>query len=79
MKKPEKEQDVKGERSATTESLVSNKDNEKLFNKYDGTKNTKSLAAKEFLDKVTNGEIIPSQETIDNFKNLFIALGINIK
>lgn len=79
LKKLEKEQDVKGERSATTESLVSNKDNEKLFNKYDGTKNTKSLAAKEFLDKVTNGEIIPSQETIDNFKNLFIALGINIK
>lgn len=79
LKKPEKEQDVKGERSATTESLVSNKDNEKLFNKYDGTKNTKSLAAKEFLDKVTNGEIIPSQETIDNFKNLFISLGINIK
>lgn len=79
LEKPEKEQDVKDEKSATTESLVANVDNEKLFNKYNGTKNTKSLAAKEFLDKVTNGEIIPSQETIDNFKNLFIAIGINIK
>lgn len=79
LEKPEKEQDVKDEKSATTESLVSNVDNEKLFNKYNGTKNTKSLAAKEFLDKVTNGEIIPNQETIDNFKNLFITIGINIK
>ncbi len=59
--------------------LTSNEDNEKLFNKYDGTKNTKALAAKEFMDKVFNGDISPSEETCENFKNLFLALGINVK
>ena len=79
LKKPEKEKDVKGENSATTESLISNEDNEKLFNKYDGTKSTKPLAAKEFLDRVSNGEIIPSVKTCENFKKLFVALGLNVE
>ena len=50
----------------------------KLFNKYDGSNDTKTLAAKEFLDRVPSGEIVPSQETVGNFRRLFSALGINI-
>ena len=70
------EQDVKGENRETTESLIDSIDNEKLTNRYDGTNDTKTLAAKEFMDKVMNGELVPSECTVKNFKKLFIALGI---
>ena len=62
--------------SATIESLICSVDNDKLSTKYDGTDETKTLAAKEFMDRVSNGDIVPSQETCDNFENLFVALGI---
>lgn len=64
---------------ATIETLISSEDNDKLSTKYDGTDETKTLAAKEFMDRVSNGDIIPSKETCENFKILFVALGINIK
>lgn len=70
------EQDVKGENKATTESLIDPIDNDKLSNKYDGTNDTKTLAAKEFMDKVISGELIPSDKTVENFEKLFTALGI---
>lgn len=71
--------DVKPPNNETMESLIAPEDNDKLFNKYDGTNDTKTLAAKEFLDKVSSGAIVPSQETVDKFKRLFAALGINVK
>ena len=70
------ENDVKGENRATTESLVDQADNDKLENKYDGTNDTKTLAAKEFLEKVMRGELVPSEKTIKNFEKLFVSFGI---
>ncbi len=70
------ENDVKGENRATTESLVAAEDNDKLANKYDGTTATKTLAAKEFMDKVLSGELAVSETTKNNFMQLFVALGI---
>lgn len=75
-KNADDEKDVKGENRATTESLVDQADNDKLANKYDGTNDTKTLAAKEFLEKVMRGELVPSEKTIKNFEKLFVALGI---
>ena len=70
------EQDVKGTNKATTEFLIAEEDNDKLVNRFDGTNDTKTLAAKEFMDKVLNKEIEVSQTTIENFKKLFVCLGI---
>lgn len=70
------EHDVKGANKATTESLIAEEDNNKLMNKFDGTNDTKTLAAKEFMDRVLNGNIIVTEVTASNFKKLFIALGI---
>ena len=70
------ENDVKGNNRATTESLIDSEDNDKLTNKFDGTNETKTLAAKEFMDKVMSGEMTLSENTINAFKRLFIALGI---
>lgn len=70
------EQDVKGINKATTESLIAEDDNNKLVNKYDGTNDTKTLAAKEFMDKIISGEITITEVTANNFKRLFVALGI---
>ena len=70
------ESDVKGANKATTESLVSPEDNNKLINKFDGTNDTKTFAAKEFMDKVLGGEITITETTSRNFKQLFVALGI---
>ena len=78
LKTANQRSDVKPPNNETTESLIASEDNDKLFNKYDGTGDTKTLAAKEFLDKVSCGEIVPSQETADNFRRLFSALGINV-
>lgn len=78
LKKASQRSDVKPPNNETTESLIASEDNDKLFNKYDGSGDTKTLAAKEFLDRVSCGEIVPAQETVDNFRRLFSALGINI-
>jgi len=78
LKNASQRSDVKPPNNETTESLIASEDNDKLFNKYDGSGDTKTLAAKEFLDRVSSGEIVPSQETADNFRRLFSALGINI-
>lgn len=78
LKTPNTELDVKGKLSETIESLIAPEDNEKLTNKYEGTTETKTLAAKEFYDKVSSGGIIPSKKTINNFKKLFEALSIKL-
>ena len=70
------ENDVKGENRATTESLIDPADNDKLANKYDGTNDTKTLAAKEFMEKILRGELVPTEITIKNFEKLFVALGL---
>ena len=68
--------DVQKPNDETTESLIAQEDNDKLIIKYDGTNNTKTLAAKEFHDKVFSGELVPTEKTCECFKRLFIALGI---
>lgn len=73
------EQDVKGENKATTESLIAEDDNNKLVNRFDGTNDTKTLAAKEFMDRVLNGDITVTDVTANNFKKLFVALGIMVQ
>ena len=78
LKTANQRSDVKPPNDETTESLIASEDNDKLFNKYDGTNDTKTLAAKEFFDKVSCGDIIPSTKTVENFKRLFIALGIEL-
>ena len=79
LKTANQRSDVKSPNNETTESLIASEDNDKLFNKYDGTNDTKTLAAKEFLDKVSCGDIIPSTKTVENFKRLFVALGIKLQ
>lgn len=54
----------------TIESLVSPVDFEKLTN------SNKTLSAKEFHDKVKNGQLLPEKETCQNFTNLFTQLGM---
>jgi len=75
-KTAESELDVKGDKGATTETLIAEEDNDKLLNKYDGTNNTKTLAAKEFMDRVSGGNLVLTEVTRDNFRKLFVALGI---
>ena len=75
-KTAESELDVKGDKRATTETLIAEEDNDKLLNKYDGTNNTKTLAAKEFMDRVSSGNLVLTEVTRDNFRKLFVALGI---
>lgn len=59
---------------AQIESLISNNDKSKLINNTNTV--SKKLLAKEFYDKVLNGEITPDEETIENFKRLFEVLGV---
>ncbi|MFW6030204.1 MAG: AAA family ATPase [Halanaerobiales bacterium] len=63
----------------TIETLVSDADFRKLNNPYDDTKNTKTLSAKEFYDKVFNNEIELEQKTVTNFKKLFSLLEIEME
>ena len=70
------ENDVKGVNKATTESLIAAEDNNKLTNKFDGTNDTKTMAAKEFMDKVLSGDITVTETTSNNFRQLFVVLGI---
>lgn len=55
------------------ESLVTEEDKNKFSIRYE---ENKTMAAKEFHDKVTNKTIKLSNETVNNFKRLFIHLGI---
>lgn len=63
--------------SKTIESLVSSIDFDKLSNSKDGTYSSKTLSAKEFHDKVKNGDLKPEIETCNNFSNLFSMLDIH--
>lgn len=58
----------------TIENLLSENTNSKLSTPYDGTNETKTIAALEFRERVYNNEIEVDEETIDNFKQLFIRL-----
>ena len=58
------------------DNVIAEEDNDKLLNKYDGTNNTKTLAAKEFMDRVSSGNLVLTEVTRDNFRKLFVALGI---
>lgn len=62
----------------TIESLISKDVSKKLSIPYDSSNSnsTKKLAAKEFHDKVVNGEIELDDETVSNFKKIFEALNI---
>jgi len=77
-KKPNQKSDVQDENAETIESLISQEDTIKFVNQFDGTSDTKALLAKEFHDKVISNEILLSEETINNFKKLFINIGINL-
>lgn len=78
LKTATKSSDINSSNSETTESLIASYDNSKLDTKYDGTDKTKTLAAKDFHNKVISGHLIPEQSTRDNFKKLFEALGIEV-
>lgn len=67
---------IKEENWQTIESLIDEKDLNKLENKLDGTDEMKKLVAKEFYDKVKQGKVELEEETLNNFKNLFKALEI---
>lgn len=60
----------------TIESLIIDDDYKKLNTPYDGTYSTKTIAAKEFYDKVVNKEIELGEGTVSNFKVLFRTLKI---
>jgi predicted ATP-dependent endonuclease of OLD family len=60
----------------TIESLINKIDFQKLSTPFAGSNNTKVLAAKEFHDKVINGELELEEETILKFKELFKSLKI---
>ena len=62
--------------NSENESLIAAEDNNKLTNKFDGTNDTKTMAAKEFMDKVLSGDITVTETTSNNFRQLFVALGI---
>ena len=55
------------------ESLISEEDKNKLSVRYEVNK---TMAAKEFYDKVIDKEIVLSDETINNFRRLFVNLSI---
>lgn len=57
----------------TIESLLSTEDIAKL------PSGDKTIIAKRFYDLVTSGELKPTKETAENFKRLFIVLGIRGK
>lgn len=60
----------------TTESLISKEDYKLLDNPYNSkVECSKVLAAKEFYDKVSKGDIELSADTIEKFTNLFVKLG----
>lgn len=65
---------VMKEKPQTIESLISQIDFEKLTNSENGTYSSKTLSAKEFHDKVRNGQLSPDDETCQNFTNLFTQL-----
>ncbi len=67
---------IEEENWKTIESLVDERDFKKLENQLDGTDEMKKLVAKEFYDKVRKNKIELEEETINNFKRLFNALGI---
>ena len=58
----------------TIENLLSESTNSKLSTPYNGTNETKTIAALEFRERVYNNEIEVDEETMDNFKQLFIRL-----
>lgn len=60
----------------TMEDLISELDYNKLGNKLAPNKKNKKIVAKEFYDKVVNGQLIPEKETVESFKKLFRNLGI---
>ncbi len=61
----------------TIECLVSKEDYELLENPYiPDIEGTKILAAKEFYDKVSKGNIELSEDTIRKFTQLFVKLGL---
>ena len=55
------------------ESLVSEEDKNKFSIRYEANK---TMAAKEFHDKVIAREVVLSKRTVDNFKRLFVNLGV---
>lgn len=55
------------------ESLISEEDKNKLSVRYEVNK---TMAAKEFYDKVIDKEIVLSDETVNNFRRLFVNLSI---
>ena len=67
---------IEEENWITIESLIDEKDFEKLENKLDGTDEMKKLVAKEFYDKVRENKIELEEKTINNFKLLLKALDI---
>ena len=67
---------IEEENWRTIESLIDEKDFEKLENKLDGTDEMKKLVAKEFYDKVRENNIELEEKTINNFKLLLKALDI---
>ncbi len=60
------------------ENLIDEKDYKKMANNYDESNSSKTITAKEFFDKVTNGQLEPDKKTISNFKKLFSMLEIEI-
>ena len=60
----------------TVENLLSDSTNRKLQTPYDGTNETKTIAALEFRERVYNDEIEVDEETINNFKQLFMRLSV---
>ena len=57
----------------TTYTNISEEDKNKLSVRYEVNK---TMAAKEFYDKVIDKEIILSEKTINNFRRLFVNLSI---
>ena len=60
----------------TIENLLSASVNDKLSVPYNGTNETKTIAALEFRERVYSDEIDVDEETISNFRQLFTRLGI---
>lgn len=59
----------------TIESLISEEDQKKLSIRYDEP-DSKTLAAREFHDRLKRGELDLGEETMANFRRLFSALGM---
>ncbi|MEJ6952098.1 ATP-dependent nuclease [Natronospora cellulosivora (SeqCode)] len=67
--------EIKGS-SYTIESLISKNDFRKLSHNISDSYSSKTIVAKEFHDKIINKEFEPDEETILNFSNLFLTLGL---